>query len=202
MPDKWRFGTLDDLCDLNAASWTKKNAPSDIWYVDLANTKNGVIEETQYYSWTDAPSRARRILREGDTIVGTVRPGNRSFALIGNLEKKLTGSTGFAVLSPKKKEYLEMVYIVATSDVNIERLEHLADGGAYPAVRPDVVTQMKTVIPKKGLIQAFSECVRPLFLMRNKNISMQDDLREMRDALLPKLLSGELGQDSQPRDVG
>ena len=40
--------------------------------------------------------RAQRVLRPGDTIVGTVRPGNGAYALVS--EDGLTGSTGFAVL--------------------------------------------------------------------------------------------------------
>ncbi len=196
IPEGWAFGTLDDLCDLNAKSWTQRNAPSEVCYVDLANTKNGVIEDTQYYSWENAPSRARRIAMEGDTIVGTVRPGNRSFALIGPSELPLTASTGFAVLSPKKRECLEFIYIAATSDENIDRLAHLADGGAYPAVRPDVVTQLDVILPNNHVMKAFSDLVLPLFQKRNGNLSMQGKLTTLRDTLLPKLLSGELTCDN------
>ena len=89
---------LGDVAHLNPESWSKTNNPSSVEYVDLANTKWGVIESTQHFSWKGAPSRARRVLRPGDTIVGTVRPGNGSYSLIG--DDGLTGSTGFAVLRP------------------------------------------------------------------------------------------------------
>jgi type I restriction enzyme S subunit len=196
VPEGWGVGILDDLCDLNAKSWTKKNAPPEVWYVDLANTKHGVVEEVQCYSWGDAPSRARRIVSDGDTIVGTVRPGNRSFALIGSSENQLTASTGFAVLSPKKREYLEYVNISATSDENIDRLAHLADGGAYPAVRPDVVTQMDITIPSEKIMSVFSGFVKPLFQKRHGNLTEQNNLAALRDALLPKLLSNEFEVDA------
>ena len=57
---------------------------------------------TETFIFDDAPSRARRVLKIGDTIVGTVRPANGSYAFIQ--QENLTGSTGFAVLSPKKLE--------------------------------------------------------------------------------------------------
>ena len=192
IPEGWNSGTLDDLCHLNKSSWIKKNAPQEVWYVDLANTKNGVIEELQYYSWNEAPSRARRILNEGDTIVGTVRPGNRSYSLIGATHKQLTASTGFAVLTPKETNRLEFIFIAATSDENINRLAHLADGAAYPAVRPDVVTQMLLTLPSEAVMSEFSKIVKPLFQQRNCNIMAEVDFRSLRDVLLPKLLSGEL----------
>lgn len=158
--------------------------------MDLANAKSGEIVEVQSIGGKDIPSRARRILRHGDTIVGTVRPGNRSFALVG--EAGLTGSTGFAVLRPKTSHWLEFVYLVATSESNIERLAHLADGGAYPAVRPEVVVQENLVIPKKDIAQAFHKKIRPMFSQTLANRENAKLLAELRDSLLPKLLSGEL----------
>lgn len=196
IPEGWEVGDLNKLAHLNVHSWTKKSEPEDIFYVDLANTKNGVIENTQYYCWSDAPSRAKRILMEGDTIVGTVRPGNRSFAFIGKDEKQLTGSTGFAVLSPKEFFYREYLYLVATSDESIDRLAHLADGGAYPAVRPDVVTSLTAIRASELIFKAFSRLVKPLFDKRQENLKSQLIYSDLRDSLLPKLLSGELSIDT------
>jgi len=192
IPKGWSYGSLNDLCELNANSWTKKNKPDEVWYVDLANTKNGIVEEIQYFTWEESPSRARRIVKPGDTIVGTVRPGNRSFALIGNGDKKLTASTGFAVLTPKKEEYREYIYIAATGDSNIERLAHLADGAAYPAVRPEVVTQMEVVVPNEEVFLKYSEMTHSLFLFIENNLQQAEFLASCRDTLLPKLLSGQV----------
>src|SRR5690606_240624 len=139
--------------------WSKKNAPQEIEYVDLANTKLGTIESAARLSWSEAPSRAQRILRTGDTIVGTVRPGNGSYSLIA--EDGLPGSTGFAVLRPKQSAYRELVFLAATSAESIERLSHLADGAAYPAVRPDVVSALPVAKPDRNslddLMKAFSK---------------------------------------------
>ena len=131
-PEGWRYTSLADFASLNPESWTKKNSPNEIFYVDLSNTNQGTIESASRIRWAEAPSRARRILRPGDTIIGTVRPGNRSFALIG--KEGMTGSTGFAVLKPLEKDFRDFVFLSATSPENIERLTHLADGAAYPAV--------------------------------------------------------------------
>ncbi|MGB0714097.1 MAG: restriction endonuclease subunit S, partial [Gammaproteobacteria bacterium] len=140
IPEGWEPATIADFCKLNADTWKTKSLPAEVHYVDLANTKNGVISDIQVFATEDAPSRARRVLHDGDTIIGTVRPGNRSYALIGSGDQQLTGSTGFAVLTPERGNLREFVYLVVTCNETIERLSHLADGAAYPAVRPDVVT--------------------------------------------------------------
>src|SRR6185436_13111644 len=98
IPRGWDAATLSDLATLNPESWSSETRPAVIEYVDLSNTKCGRIDAVTNYSKGDAPSRAQRVLRPRDTIVGTVRPGNGSHALIW--ADGLTGSTGFAVLRP------------------------------------------------------------------------------------------------------
>lgn len=200
VPKGWAIAALSTVCDLNANSWSAKILPASVKYVDLANTKNGEVIEVQTLEGPHIPSRARRILKVGDTIVGTVRPGNRSFALVG--EAGLTGSTGFAVLSPKESYLREYVYLAATVDANIERLAHLADGGAYPAVRPELVVSDALPIPPEDLLREFhriSSCMLDQVMeVRRANKNLAD----LRDALLPRLLSGELSIEALAETAG
>ena len=209
IPDGWRASTLADVARLNPESWSSHNAPARILYVDLAKTKWGDIDEIQMFSWADAPSRARRVLRRGDTIVGTVRPGNGSFALIDRDD--LTGSTGFAVLRPADPIEREIVWCAATSADTIDRLAHLADGGAYPAVSPKAVLNVAVVLPDKRVRLAFSTVAAPLLNRLKANQREARILGTLRDALLPKLVSGEVrvtgpepasGRDDHPVPVG
>ncbi|MGR7492489.1 restriction endonuclease subunit S [Klebsiella aerogenes] len=194
IPVEWTYTNLSSLALLNSSSWSKKNAPDSLNYVDLANTKWGIIHSIEQYLFADAPSRARRVLKAGDTIVGTVRPGNGSYAFI--TENNLTGSTGFAVLTPKEPHFSTFVYICATSEDNIERLAHLADGGAYPAVNSEVVLTTPCIIPadynvSKKLISIFHHYTKFLF-DHKKNTSLQNKtLEEIRDVLLPNILCGK-----------
>lgn len=190
IPVGWKTGTLDSYAQLNPESWTKANPPVAIEYVDLANTKWGKIEATQSFAWKSAPSRAQRVLRPGDTIVGTVRPGNGSFALIG--DDGLTGSTGFAVLRPKKPIYEAYVYLWVTRKENIERLAHLADGAAYPAVNPEVVLGTSCLLLCDKLIDQFGVLSKSLLKKAVANERESRTLSIIRDTLLPKLISGEL----------
>ena len=190
IPKGWELTSLSKFSSLNPESWTKRTLPEEILYIDLSNTKWGRVESVTKYEAADAPSRAQRILRPLDTIVGTVRPGNGSYALI--CDEYLTGSTGFAVLRPLRREYSEFVYLSATAHENIKRLSNLADGGAYPAVRPEVVSA--TQVPRIGeyLINEFSRQVSSMFAGIASNERDSHSLAHLRDTLLPKLISGEL----------
>jgi type I restriction enzyme S subunit len=91
IPVGWTVENLASFAVLNPESWTQRAYPDAVRYVDLSNTKWGRIESIAEFDKQAAPSRAQRILRPGDTLIGTVRPGNGSYTLID--EDGLTGTT-------------------------------------------------------------------------------------------------------------
>lgn len=190
IPEGWEVGTLNDFATVNPEAWSKDTRPSVINYIDLSNTKWGQIEEVTAYTQEEAPSRAQRVLRPQDTIVGTVRPGNGSYALIS--QDGLTGSTGFAVLRPLRVENTEYVYLAATASDNIDRLAHLADGAAYPAVRPEVVAATQALKAPGGVIEVFSRITGPFISKMAENDRESRTIAILRDRLLSKLISGDL----------
>lgn len=190
VPEGWEAAPISHVSSLNPESWTLKKHPDALTYVDLANAKNGRINETVTYPFAEAPSRARRVLQRDDSIIGTVRPGNRSFAFIH--DDGLTGSTGFAVMRPKASHFRSFVYLALTRDEVIETLAHLADGGAYPAVRPDVVSSQSVALADEQIMTTFDAYVYPWLERIGKNESTNNTLSRLRDTLLPKLLSGQL----------
>ncbi|OPZ79912.1 MAG: Type I restriction modification DNA specificity domain protein [Actinobacteria bacterium ADurb.Bin444] len=190
IPEGWTEITLGAYASLNPEIWSKTSQPPMIRYVDLSNTKWGRIEATVTYPMSKAPSRAKRVLRPGDTIVGTVRPGNGSYALV--YEDGLTGSTGFAVVRPLQEDYAAFVYLAATARGSIDHLAQLADGGAYPAVKPDAVTSLPTVGPPAQVLSWFSQAASPLLRQFSAREHESRTLSALRDALLPRLISGEI----------
>ena len=199
-PSGWRVGTLQDIVALNPESWKSKDHPDTVDYVDLANTKWGCIDKIKSYPWEKAPSRARRVLRKGDTIVATVRPGNGSFALVD--QGGLTGSTGFAVLRPRELHDRELVWSAATSANSIDRLTRLADGAAYPAVRPYAVAATPIVLPDRVTRKAFSGATGPLLDRMEANKRESQSLASLWDVLLPRLISGGTRVQDSERQTG
>ena len=190
IPKGWEVASFSKYAALNQSSWTKKNTPENVQYVDLSNTKEGKINLVVSYAFADAPSRARRILKQHDTIIGTVRPGNSSFAYVH--KEGLTGSTGFAVMTPTEKRCRSFVYLGLTQDKVIGKFAHLADGAAYPAIRPEVVANFESIFPTADLIESFDSCVYPWIEQIGKHEEQAGTLAQLRNTLLPKLLSGEV----------
>jgi type I restriction enzyme, S subunit len=192
VPNGWQQGTLADLATLNSQSWSGRHHPHRVRYLDLANVKDNEIANVSEFAFDAAPSRARRVLRSGDTIIGTVRPGNRSFAFIHQPVPDLTASTGFAVLTPTLVDNTAFVYLAATQDASIQHLSRVADGGAYPAVRPEAVSALACVVPSVEICRAFNTAACPLLEKVSANHRHAQTLATLRDTLLPRLISGQI----------
>ena len=94
-----------------------------IQYLDIGAVGRGVlVAEPEITTFGIAPSRARRLVSEGDTIVSTVRTYLRAVWPVRGDTNDLVVSTGFVVLSPGS--LLDSRYLgwVAQSDVVIEEV--------------------------------------------------------------------------------
>jgi len=68
----------------------------------------------------------------------------------------------------------------------------LADGAAYPAIRPEVVASFLVAIPHQELLQHFDSQAYPWLKTIGQQVAMSETLADIRDTLLPKLISGQL----------
>jgi type I restriction enzyme S subunit len=104
----------------------------------------------------------------------------------------LIASTGFAVLTPTKAPWTFIHAAMTQTDV-FEYLGQQADGGAYPAVRPEIIGRLKVPWPDKSeVVEEFHRVCAPLYERAELNRRESRTLAALRDALLPKLLSGQL----------
>ena len=191
IPQGWEVCNLAQLASVNALSVRRGEEPEEIEYIDISSVSTGSIDKTQPMRFEGAPSRARRIVRHGDIVWSTVRPNRRSYSLILNPRPNVIVSTGFAVISAREAPYTYL-YHALTADDFVAYLTNHATGAAYPAVNAEDFENARIVRPSRFLLDQFHEIGQPMFELRDclgqKNIK----LRQTRDLLLPKLISGEL----------
>jgi type I restriction enzyme, S subunit len=191
LPKAWQRKPVSTICQINSRQLRDAEPDYALEYIDISSAKRGQILETQLFRFADAPSRARRLVQEGDTVVSTVRPGNRAYFFVAKPPDNLVVSTGYAVLTPAANARA-LTYLSITSDETIDQLDQLADGGAYPAVRPDQIGAVEIVWPGERLASVFERLVRPFLLRIAANDRESQTLAATRDILLPKLISGEI----------
>ncbi|MDP1624726.1 MAG: restriction endonuclease subunit S [bacterium] len=146
--DKWKKYKLGELIEINAQSITANFPFDEIEYIDTASVTNNKFESVQKIKLSEAPSRAKRIVRDGDVILSTVRPIQRHFGFIRNPKPYTIASTGFAVLTPKKI-FPEFLYYYLSQDSITYYLNGIAETTTttFPAFRPDTLEDLEIEIP-------------------------------------------------------
>lgn len=191
IPKGWKVGTLKQVAEVNSDSIKNDYPHKEINYIDISSVESGHLIGMTNMEFQNAPSRAKRLVKHSDTIWSCVRPNRKSYLFIQHPAANVVASTGFAVLSPKIPS-ASFVYLWVTTDEFVDYLTAHAEGSAYPAVRPESFERASVVIPPHDVLVAFEKIVKPLFELRYKNAAQMQNLATTRDALLPKLLSGEL----------
>jgi type I restriction enzyme S subunit len=197
VPKGWQVNSIKSIAKINARSIKKGTEPTEVLYVDIASVSTGFIQEKQRYSYEDAPGRARRLVADGDIIWSCVRPNRRSYALIQKPVSNLVVSTGFAVITSIKVPF-SYLYHVVTTDVFVSYLANAATGATYPAVNGGDFENALLIIPSAGLLQSFHEIAEPIMRLAENFRDKNTNLRQTRDLLLPRLISGELDVSTLP----
>ena len=159
---------LGKFVEVNPEGITKNYPHDEILYIDISSVGSGFfVESPKLLPLNVAPSRAKRIVRNEDTILATVRPNLRSFLFIKEPEDNTIASTGFAVIRVKDNADPRFFYYAITDNRFTGYLANNAKGTAYPAVDTDTIL--------RGEIPSFS-------LSRQQSIasvlSAYDDLIE------------------------
>jgi len=113
MAVEWRKLKLGDVCEINPSKRSNDWHYPVIEYIDISAVGIGYLVETpSLIPMEEAPSRAQRLIQDGDTIISTVRPNRRSMLYIKSPKQNTVVSTGFAVLRPKKIDPRFLYYFV------------------------------------------------------------------------------------------
>lgn len=117
-------------------------------YCDVTSVQTGHVkipETTTTFS--QAPSRARRIARPGDVIYATIRPNLKATALVPQVETPLIVSTAFAVLRPKEGLLPKYLAYAVQDGTFAHQLSRSAVGVSYPAIDEQTVKAARIPVP-------------------------------------------------------
>jgi type I restriction enzyme S subunit len=200
LPTGWRMVPMVDVADVNARSLRANSAPEHIGYIDIASVSPGQVDNITWMELADAPSRARRYVRDGSILWSTVRPNRRSFAYLIDPAEGVVASTGFTVIDTTSvpSAYL---YSFVTTDAFVAYLVGRATGAAYPAVTASVFSGAPVIVPPKDLLAAFDALAAPSLRMAASLRSANVLLAATRDLLLPRLISGQLSVTDAEREL-
>ena len=192
--DDWIETTLGEVTHINPEQAKDFDSERLIKYVDLSTVTfdNGIDSEIDPIPFNEAPGRARRIVRENDVIVATVRPYLKGFAFVNKDFNEQIASTGFCVIRADSQLILpELVWALVGSDDFVDFLIGRSTGSSYPAVRPIDISEFNFMLPPFKDQETVSQLIRTFDQLIKDSTNLINTTQNLRSGLLSNLLSGK-----------
>ncbi len=180
----------------------------EMQYIDIGNVdSSGTIHELATYTFSDAPSRARRCVRNGDVIVSCVRTYLQAIAPILNPPENLIVSTGFAVVRPHVGILDPGFSKYALREPNfLAEVERRSFGVSYPAINAsdlaDISIYLPSILKQRAIANFLDRETARLDALIAAKERLLDLLAEKRRALITRAVTRGLDPHVPLRDSG
>ena len=136
VPEHWKIVRLKHAVQINPETLSEDTDPEyGFDYMDINSVGSGrMVTPPVRQVFGNAPSRARRVVRQGDTAISTVRTYLKAAYHLERDWPHLVASTGFAVLRPPKPLVPALLGHIVQSDAFIRQVVANSVGVAYPAI--------------------------------------------------------------------
>lgn len=139
LPTGWASDRLKDVASINAFALSAGTNPDyEFDYLEISNVDyHGIVDPNaiERLRFEDAPSRARRRVAAGSTVISSVRPNLQAVAYFPDATAHFVCSTGFNVVVPQPGKLLpQFAYFHLISENARQYFEEAATGVGYPAV--------------------------------------------------------------------
>ena len=190
---KWQVKPLRDVANTDPEQLgphTRKDFAFS--YIAIEDVKRGVLRSHSEQVFAEAPSRARRKLRENDILVSTVRPNLQSHLLFKGCDGDWVCSTGFCVVRCREAmAYPPFVFSQMFAEGVTRQIDALLAGSNYPAISSDNVASLAILFPcfdeQVAIAAVLSDMdaeIAALEARRNKT-------RDLKQAMMQELLTGK-----------
>jgi len=198
IPEHWEVKRIKEISTINKSSLSEKTQLDyEFEYIDIGSVTYGIKGySTERMTFKDSPSRAKRIVEKGDTIISTVRTYLKAIASISENVQDLIVSTGFAVISPKWQLNEKYCSYVLTSEFIIDEINAKSKGVSYPAITATEIGGLLFLMPpieEQNIISIYldekTNQIDTITQTINNKISK---LKELRKTLINDVVTGKI----------
>jgi type I restriction enzyme, S subunit len=191
--DRWTDAVLGDVALLDPEQLPSSTKPEEVLdYVSLEDVNQGRLLNSTRVAFHDAPSRARRVIRVGDVLFGTVRPNLKSHWLYDGGLKRPIVSTGFTVVRTiSGLADPRFVFEFLMSDLAAAQAEQIIAGSNYPAISARDVGAFRLAMPPIDEQRAIAAALRDADSTVRRLERAIEKKEAMRTGLAQRLLTGE-----------
>jgi type I restriction enzyme S subunit len=188
IPKGWTAGKLGDIGTNSRRGVQPSEIAANTPYIALEHMPRRCIA---LGDWEDSANVAsgKSAFKKGEILFGKLRP---YFHKVGVAPLDGVCSTDILVLAPKLPEWFGFLLGHSSSDELIQFTDLASTGTKMPRTNWGDISSFKVALPTKPVAAAFTRKIQPMIDLIHANLQQSRTLATLRDALLPKLLSGEL----------
>lgn len=191
VPDSWKHGKLGDFAEIKRGGsprpiqeylsdsglrWLKISDVTSLQTPFVIDIKDHIIE---------AGLRKTVFLKAGSLVLSnSATPG---VPKILDVDSCIHDGWLYFPESKFSKEYLYLYFKYIR-----QQLVNLSNGSVFNNLKTDILKRYPTILPDKETLRRFDDIVIPMFLQIQNLTRESHKLADMRDTLLPKLMSGKL----------
>ena len=191
---EWKIKRLQDISDINPQNFSSNTNPGYKFnYISLEQVDSGRLLGYSEEVFRTAPSRAQRVLQNGDVLMSTVRPNLMAHLFFHSQVQNAVCSTGFAVLRAKHNlsdPYFLFAQLFGQS-VN-DQIAKILAGSNYPAINSRDVRLIEILCPPEISEQrAIAEALSDVDGLLNALEALIAKKRAIKQATMQQLLTGK-----------
>jgi type I restriction enzyme S subunit len=192
IPKGWKVGRATDIFDVQSGG-TPKTSTSEYWNGEIPfftpkDCSNSLyVIETEKTITEDGLNNCNSKLYKTDTVFITARGTVGKVALAG---RDMAMNQSCYALVAKSGYTQKYVFHLTQQLVNVLRKN--ASGAVFDAITVSTFQNLKTTLPDIELVRHFDGLVNGLYSLLLEKANETQTLQQLRDTLLPKLMSGEI----------
>lgn len=195
VPEGWRVASIADICDTVGGGTPSTKIQSyyekgDILWVtptDITRNLSLALLDTEKKITPEGLKNSSAKMLPAETILMTSRA---SVGFFGMCKYEVCTNQGFISCIPKR-ENLQM-YLLFNLKSRVEEIRQKAGGSTYLEISKTVFRELKIILPKDEVLAEYQKNVHDIFDEIYCRTEMIKSLVDMRNRLLPKLMSGEV----------
>jgi type I restriction enzyme, S subunit len=188
IPKGWTIGRFGDIADNLRRGVDPSSVEAGTPYIGLEHMPRRQIA---LHDWgqSDGVSSNKFRFQRGEILFGKLRP---YFHKVGVAPTDGVCSTDILVIVPKHEKWFGPTLAHASSDELVQYADGGSTGTKMPRTNWHDLSRYEIIVPPEALAMVFTRLVKPMAGRICDGIHQSRTLASLRDALLPRLLSGEL----------
>lgn len=192
LPKGWKKYNLTELLD--TVSITHKFPKDKAIFLNTSDILEGELMSRNYTDIGELPDQAKKTIKKGDILLSGIRPANKRYAYVDFEADDYVVSTRLMVLRSKGIADSLIIYFYLKNDEILNQLQALAEtrSGTFSQITYSELAKLELNIPDEKTLEQYTEILQSLFSKIRINQNESKTLTQIRDSLLPKLITGKI----------